>query len=36
LAWLEKDPELKGKASKGMSEILKHRWGATLQLGLVG
>ena len=35
LAWLESDPELKSKASAGMSDILKHRWGAILQLGLV-
>jgi ATP-dependent DNA helicase RecG len=36
LAWLDKDPELKGKASAGMGEILRHRWGAVLELGLVG
>jgi ATP-dependent DNA helicase RecG len=36
LAWLDKDPELRTKASAGMSEILKHRWGSMLQLGLVG
>jgi len=36
LAWLDKDPELKSKASTGMKQILRHRWGATLQLGLVG
>ncbi len=36
LAWLEKDPELKGKESAGMREILKHRWGKRLQLGAVG
>jgi hypothetical protein len=36
LAWLEKDPELKSKASAGMKQILRHRWEATLQLGLVG
>ncbi len=36
LAWLEHDPKLRGKASAGMREILRHRWGTTLQLGLVG
>ena len=36
LAWLEKDPQLKGKESAGMREILKHRWGKRLQLGTVG
>ena len=36
LAWLEKDPQLKGKESVGMREILKHRWGKRLQLGAVG
>ena len=36
LAWLEKDPQLKGKESAGMREILKHRWGKRLQLGAVG
>jgi ATP-dependent DNA helicase RecG len=36
LAWLEKDPELKSKASAGMKQILRHRWGSTLQLGSVG
>ncbi len=36
LAWLDKDPELKSKASAGMKQILRHRWGMTLQLGLVG
>ncbi len=36
LAWLENDPELRSKASAGMSEILHHRWGTILQLGLVG
>jgi ATP-dependent DNA helicase RecG len=35
-AWLEKDPELRSKASAEMSEILRHRWGTTLQLGSVG
>jgi len=33
---LESDPELKNKASAGMSDILQHRWGTILQLGLVG
>ena len=36
LAWLEKDPELKSKASAGMKQILRHRWGAALELGSVG
>jgi ATP-dependent DNA helicase RecG len=36
LEWLEHDPKLRGKASAGMREILRHRWGTTLQLGLVG
>jgi ATP-dependent DNA helicase RecG len=35
-AWLENDPELKSEASAGMSDILDHRWGTILQLGLVG
>jgi len=35
LAWLESDPELKSKASAGMKDILQHRWGTILQLGLV-
>ena len=36
LAWLEKDPELNGKPSSGMKQILRQRWGTTLQLGRVG
>ena len=36
LAWLEKDPELSSKASAGMKQILRHRWGTTLQLGQIG
>ena len=36
LAWLEKDPELRSRESLGMRELLKHRWGARLQLGTVG
>jgi ATP-dependent DNA helicase RecG len=36
MAWLEKDPQLKTKDSAGMREILKHRWGKRLQLGIVG
>jgi ATP-dependent DNA helicase RecG len=36
LAWLNKDPELRSKASVGMRDILRHRWGAMLQLGSVG
>jgi ATP-dependent DNA helicase RecG len=35
-AWLDNDPELRGKASAGMNEILRHRWETRLQLGLVG
>jgi ATP-dependent DNA helicase RecG len=35
LAWLESDPELNSKASAGMKDILQHRWGTILQLGLV-
>ena len=35
-AWLENDPQLRSKASAGMSEILHRRWGTILQLGLVG
>ena len=36
LAWLDKDPELRSRESLGMRELLKHRWGARLQLGTVG
>jgi hypothetical protein len=36
IAWLEKDSQLKSKESAGMREILKHRWGKRLQLGVVG
>ena len=36
LAWLEKDPRLVSEESKGILEILKHRWGKQLQLGSVG
>jgi ATP-dependent DNA helicase RecG len=36
LDWLKKDPELKSKASAGMRHILRHRWGAALELGSVG
>ncbi len=36
LAWLEKDPELKSRASTGLREILKQRWGQRLQLGAIG
>ena len=36
LAWLDNDPELRTKASSGMKDILQHRWGTMLQLGLVG
>ena len=36
LAWLDNDPELRSKDSAGMREILRQRWGSSLQLGLVG
>lgn len=36
LAWLEADPALASSASGAMKEILRRRWGKTLQLGLVG
>jgi hypothetical protein len=36
MTWLEMDPQLKSKDSAGMREILKHRWGKRLQLGIVG
>lgn len=36
MAWLEKDPQLKSKESVGLRDILKHRWGKRLQLGMVG
>jgi ATP-dependent DNA helicase RecG len=36
LAWLDNDPRLGNKASAGMREILRQRWGSALQLGLVG
>jgi ATP-dependent DNA helicase RecG len=36
MAWLEKDSQLKSKESAGMRELLKHRWGKRLQLGVVG
>ncbi len=36
LAWLQKDPELKSRASTGMRGILKQRWGQRLQLGAIG
>ena len=35
LAWLEKDPRLARPDSAGMKELLRHRWGARLQLGAV-
>jgi ATP-dependent DNA helicase RecG len=35
-AWLDQDPDLRRPTSAGMREILRHRWGKTLQLGLVG
>jgi ATP-dependent DNA helicase RecG len=36
LDWLKRDPQLKSKASAGMRYILRHRWGAALELGSVG
>ena len=36
ITWLEMDPQLKSKDSAGMRDILKHRWGKRLQLGIVG
>jgi ATP-dependent DNA helicase RecG len=36
LAWLDADPQLASTASAGMKDILRRRWGKTLQLGLVG
>lgn len=36
LAWIEKDPQLKSKESAGLGEVLRHRWGKRLQLGVVG
>jgi ATP-dependent DNA helicase RecG len=36
MAWLGKDPELRGPESAGMRELLQHRWGTRLQLGTVG
>ena len=36
LEWLEKDPELKTTDSRGLREVLRHRWGQRLQLGAVG
>jgi ATP-dependent DNA helicase RecG len=34
--WLEKDPQLKSKASAAIREILRHRWSTTLELASVG
>ncbi len=36
LTWLGYDADLGSKVSAGMNEILRHRWGKTLHLGLVG
>jgi ATP-dependent DNA helicase RecG len=36
LEWLDRDPELKSKSSAGMRQILRHRWGAALELASVG
>jgi ATP-dependent DNA helicase RecG len=36
LDWLEKDPQLKSKASAAIREILRHRWNTTLELASVG
>ncbi len=36
LAWLERDPELKGPESAVVRQALDNRWGKRLQLGAVG
>jgi ATP-dependent DNA helicase RecG len=36
LAWLQKDPGLRSRASADLRQVLKHRWGQRLQLGAVG
>jgi ATP-dependent DNA helicase RecG len=36
LGWLEFDPALRRPESRGLREVLKHRWGGRLALGSVG
>ncbi len=36
LEWLAADPFLKGKESRAMKEVLKHRWSGRLELGSIG
>ncbi|MCH6544754.1 MAG: ATP-dependent DNA helicase RecG, partial [Deltaproteobacteria bacterium] len=36
LEWLAGDPLLKGKESRAMKEVLKHRWSRRLELGSIG
>ncbi|NIO06609.1 MAG: DNA helicase RecG, partial [Deltaproteobacteria bacterium] len=36
LEWLAGDPLLKGKESRAMKEVLKHRWSGRLELGGIG
>ena len=36
LEWLAGDPLLKGKESRAMKEVLKHRWNGRLELGSIG
>ncbi len=36
LEWLAGDPLLKGKESRAMKEVLKHRWSRRLELGTIG
>ena len=36
LEWLAGDPFLKGKESRTMKEVLKHRWNGRLELGSIG
>lgn len=36
LEWLATDPFLRGKESRAMKEVLKHRWGGRLELGSIG
>ncbi len=36
MEWLARDPSLKGPDSLPLKEILKHRWGARLELGSIG
>ncbi len=36
LGWLATDPFLKGKESRAIKEVLKHRWSGRLELGSIG